>query len=114
MTEPDKSDAEIMQEVMPGSTTFQARILCPCCGWHFKRGLTDPKGEHHALVPDMLVVCGQCLRCLRSDDQCQFMALDNAQINALPVQARMELAEMWQMAFVSLAVTGPEPKEPLQ
>jgi hypothetical protein len=42
------------------------------------------------------------------------MALDNAQINALPVQARMELAEMWQMAFVSLAVTGPEPKEPMQ
>lgn len=112
MTEP--TDDEIMQGIFPGSTTFQPRILCPCCGWHFKRGLTDPKGQHMELVPDMLLVCGQCLRCLRSDDQLQFTALDNAQINALPDYARKAVAEMWQMAYLSLALMGPEPKGPVQ
>lgn len=110
----DKSDDEIMQGIWPGSTTFQPRILCPGCGWHFKRGLTDPKGETVKLVPDILLICGQCLRALRSNDQLQFEILDNAQINALPVNYRKVLAEMWQMAYMALALNGPEPEGPTQ
>lgn len=110
----EKSDDEIMQGIFPGSTTFQPHILCPCCGWHFKRGLTDPKGQHTEIVPGIVLVCGQCLRALRSNEQLQFEALDNAQINAMPVEYRKGLADMWQMAYVSLMLMGPEPKGPTQ
>ena len=110
----DKTDAEILQALWPGCTSIEPRALCPCCGWHFKKGLTDPLGEVVAMKPDMLLVCGQCLRALRSNDQLQFEPLDNAQINALPQEYRQGLAEMWQMAYISLMMCGPEPRGPTQ
>lgn len=112
--ETGQSDEEIMQGLYPGSTMFKPHILCPCCGWHFKRGLTDPSGEVVAMVPGILLVCGECLRLLLSNEQLQFEALDNAQINALPVEARIAAAKQWQLAFVSLALRGQEPKGTMQ
>jgi len=116
MDEHDKSDEEIMQELMPGSSTFRPHILCPSCGWHFKRGLTDPDGEVREMVPDIVLVCGQCLRVLRSNEQLQFVALSKFELEALPAEVRMAVATHWQLAVLSLVHGAAEdaPTGPLQ
>ena len=110
----DKPDEEIMQALWPGSSTFQPHILCPCCGWHFKRGMTDPTGEVVAMKPGCMVVCGQCLHVLLCNEALQFEAQTQAELDALPEDIRKTVFGMWQMAFIALTLMGPEPNGPAQ
>ena len=110
----DLSDEEVMQQIFPGSVTFKPKILCPHCGWHFKRGLTDPEGKVRELVPGMLLVCGQCLRVLLSDDKLQWRVLSAEEIKALPADTRAVIKENWKLALAVLMTEGPEPREAKQ
>jgi hypothetical protein len=110
----DKSPDDLMQELLPGSKTFRPRILCPNCGWHFKHGLTDPKGQHGELVPDVVVVCGQCLRILKTNERLELAVLSAEDIKALDAETRDFVAKSWHVAYLALLLVGPEPKGPVQ
>lgn len=110
----DKTEDEILRELLPGSTRFQPHMLCPKCGWHFKKGLLDPTGEAVAMKPGCMVVCGECLHVLLCNDSLQFEAQTQAELDALPEDIRRIVFGMWQMAYMALSLRGPEPKGPTQ
>jgi hypothetical protein len=111
---PDEDYDEFLQKIMPGSKTFPARLLCPCCGWHFKNGITDPTGSVAQVVPDIVLVCGQCLHILKTNEKLELVALTKEEVDALDDVTRAAMAATWHMAMISLLLVGPEPRGPVQ
>lgn len=106
----DQTPDEFMKELFPGSKTFPVKLLCPNCGWHFKHGLTDLEGVSGKLEPGVVLVCGQCLRMLRVNDQLQFAVLSEDEYKALPEEVRAVLVASWHIAMMTLLAAGPEPR----
>jgi hypothetical protein len=104
-----KSVDQQMQDILPGSTTFAARLLCPKCGWHFKAGLTDPSGKHVELMPDAALVCGQCLAILHIDAQRKPQVMSREQLAAADPECLEQIKRHWMLAYMALQLTGPDP-----
>ena len=106
-----------MGRLIPGSTTFQVKLLCPCCGWHFKDGLTDPEGRHTEASEDFVLVCGQCLRVLKSfkdGERIALKELSKSEIDALPDDIKEAVKRDWLLSYLTLLQVGPEPRGPAQ
>lgn len=108
-----KSIQEQMQELIPGSTTFPSRVLCPKCGWHFKAGLTDPSGQTSELVPGAHLICGQCMSVLKVNQEGNLAIVSAADIAALSSEDLQLLSRMWQLTFIARTLGGgPEVDQP--
>lgn len=110
------SDDEILQRAMPGSSRILKPVLCPRCGWHFDKGLSDPSGKHVELVPGMFTICGKCLASLRTNEDCLFVRLTPDDVTKLTPQEREDLATMWCHTYIARRIKSldPDPKEPMQ
>lgn len=101
---------DFMQKILPGSTSFPVKLLCPKCGWHFKAGFTDPSGRTREVVPNAAVVCGQCLALLRTNEQLQLEEMTRERLATATPEELEQLQRFWMMAYVALKLKGPEPK----
>jgi hypothetical protein len=103
-----KTINEQMQEILPGSTTFPARVLCPRCGWHFKAGLTDPSGKHRELMPGGALVCGQCLAILKVNEARELEKISAEELRQAKPEDMQLLAQVWMATYVGRALAGPD------
>lgn len=103
-------ERDALKELLPGSTFFDADVLCPSCGWHFKKGFTDPQGKALRLMPDSVTVCGQCLALVRFDADLKPLVMTDDELKAMPAEDIAGLVQAWKISYLSLLLTGPDPE----
>ena len=86
-----------MQDLLPGSTRFKAKLQCACCGWKFDKGLTDPSGEHKQAIPNMVIICGECLTMNITDENCKLREVTSEDIQKMDAKTQADLGRAWRL-----------------
>jgi hypothetical protein len=103
-----RSDDEILQAMWPGSTRIFAPVLCPCCGWHFAKGFTDPEGTQVELKPGFVTICGECVAILKFDANLQPVHQTPELLAQWPRNELKQIAAIWRLTFVARHLRGNE------